>query len=104
MSFFARLFGGSRKDAPLTPEERYEWEEKLGHCDYRFAVRLLEEEFEKKRPRGKLALLFEAYRKGPCLDTAVAMIRHDEGLFRLFATSTRAKKLRESMRDEFEGE
>jgi hypothetical protein len=103
MSFLSRLLGGSREKAELTPEEIYQWQEKLGAPDYEFCVELLEEEFRKRRPRKRLLALFEAYRKEPGLRAAVAMIKYDARLLGLFATSAKAKKLRQSMIDEFEG-
>jgi hypothetical protein len=104
MSIFSRLFGRSGREVELSPEEVYEWQEKLGACDYDFCVVLLREQFEKKRPGRKLLALFEAYKKAPCLKTAVAMIGYDGSLLGLFANSANVKKLRESMSDDFEGE
>ena len=99
----SRLFGGSGEGAELTPEEIYRWQEKLGSCDYEFCVELLDEEFRKKRPRKKLAALFEAYKEAPGLKTAVAMVKYDANLLGLFATSANVRRLRQSMMDEFEG-
>ncbi len=103
MSFLSKLFGGPGEGAELTPEEIYEWQGKLPGCDYAFCVELLEEEFQKKRPKKRLLALFEAYKAEPGLKAAVAMIKYDESLLGLFATSAKAKKLRESMSDDFDG-
>ena len=102
MSFLSRLFGGSGGESELTPEEIYQWQEKLAGCDYEFCVELLGEELEKKRPRRKLLVLFEAYKKEPGLRAAVAIVKYDGALLSLFANSANVRKPRESMTDEFE--